>query len=171
MEDILDSKYDENLINLFRLKNRVYNETFKSYIFIFNQIKNINFSSKIKYEDIDFTTYVLDKNIDSFLLQENIYFTGEELKSLDRELNQRLQKLSEIVTNCNDYFKLNKENKELVKESYFYARYIQIVCTKDYYKDFLNNLFEFDSIISKELEHSKWLTCKIYINKIVQYSL
>ena len=29
MEDILDSKYDENLINLFRLKNRVYNETFK----------------------------------------------------------------------------------------------------------------------------------------------
>ena len=52
MEDILDSKYDENLINLFRLKNRVYNETFKSYIFIFNQIKNINFSSKIKYEDM-----------------------------------------------------------------------------------------------------------------------
>ena len=30
MEDILDSKDDENLINLFRLKNRVYNETFKS---------------------------------------------------------------------------------------------------------------------------------------------
>ena len=45
MEDILDSKDDENLINLFRLKNRVYNETFKIYIFIFNQIKNINFSS------------------------------------------------------------------------------------------------------------------------------
>ena len=63
MEDILDSKDDENLINLFRLKNRVYNETFKSYIFIFNQIKNINFSSKIKYEDIDFTTIILDKNI------------------------------------------------------------------------------------------------------------
>ena len=37
MEDILDSKDDENLINLFRLKNRVYNETFKSYIFIFSQ--------------------------------------------------------------------------------------------------------------------------------------
>ena len=31
MEDILDSKDDENLINLFRLKNRVYNKTFKNY--------------------------------------------------------------------------------------------------------------------------------------------
>ena len=29
MEDILDSKDDENLINLFRLKNRVYNKNLK----------------------------------------------------------------------------------------------------------------------------------------------
>ncbi|MFY9100062.1 hypothetical protein OZY48_03275 [Aliarcobacter cryaerophilus] len=137
MEDILDSIEEENIANLFRLKNRVYNETFKSYIFIFNQIKNINFSSKIKYEDIDFTTYVLDKNIDSFLLQENIYFTGEELKSLDRELNQRLQKLSEIVTNCNDYFKLNKENKELVKESYFMLYIYKLFALKTIIKIFL----------------------------------
>ncbi len=166
MEDILHSIEEENLVNLFKLKSRVYNQTFKNFIQIYDQIKNINFYSNIKYEDMDFTTYVLDKNIDSFLLQENIYFTGEELKILDRELNKRLLKLSEIVTNCNDYFKLNKENKEFVKESYFYARHIQIVCSKDYYKHFLINLFEFDSIISKELEHSKWLTCKIFINKI-----
>ncbi|MGJ0362290.1 hypothetical protein [Aliarcobacter cryaerophilus] len=166
MEDILHSIEEENLVNLFKLKSRVYNQTFKNFIQIYDQIKNINFYSNIKYEDMDFTTCVLDKNIDSFLLQENIYFTGEELKILDRELNKRLLKLSEIVTNCNDYFKLNKENKEFVKESYFYARHIQIVCSKDYYKHFLINLFEFDSIISKELEHSKWLTCKIFINKI-----
>ena len=29
MEDILDSKDDENLINLFRFKNRVYNKNLK----------------------------------------------------------------------------------------------------------------------------------------------
>lgn len=166
MEDILHSIEEENLVNLFKLKSRVYNQTFKNFIQIYEQIKNINFYSKIKYEDIDFTTYVLDKNIDSFSLQENIYYTGEKLKILDRELNKRLQKLSEIATNCNDYFKLPKENKEFVKETYCYARYIQIVCSTDYYKHFLINLFEFDSIISKELEHSKWLTCKIFINKI-----
>ena len=72
MEDILHSIEEENLVNLFKLKNRVYNQTFKNFIQIYEQIKNINFYSKIKYEDIDFTTYVLDKNIDSFSLQENI---------------------------------------------------------------------------------------------------
>lgn len=94
MEDILHSIEEENLVNLFKLKSRVYNQTFKNFIQIYEQIKNINFYSKIKYEDIDFTTYVLDKNIDSFSLQENIYYTGEKLKILDRELNKRLKKLS-----------------------------------------------------------------------------
>ena len=32
MENILDSIEEENIANLFRLKNRVYNKTFKNYI-------------------------------------------------------------------------------------------------------------------------------------------
>lgn len=97
MEDILDSKDDENLINLFRLKNRVYNETFKSYIFIFKQIKNINFSSKIKYEDIDFTTIILDKNINNPSFQDNISMSFDTLDFLNDELNEKTQKLKEII--------------------------------------------------------------------------
>ena len=53
MENILDSIEEENIANLFRLKNRVYNKTFKNYICIFKQIKNINFYINIKYENID----------------------------------------------------------------------------------------------------------------------
>ena len=47
------------------LKNRVYNKTFKNYICIFKQIKNINFSINIKYENIYFSTVIIDKNINN----------------------------------------------------------------------------------------------------------
>ena len=169
MEDILDSKDDENLINLFRLKNRVYNETFKSYIFIFNQIKNINFSSKIKYEDIDFTTIIIDKNINNPSFQDNISMSFDTLDFLNDELNEKTQKLKEIIAICKDYSKLKKEDKEVVKDSYFFARYIQILCTTNYYKYYLDNYFDIYASIENELQSSFWLSFKIYIRNILKY--
>jgi len=166
MENILDSIEEENLINLFRLKNRVYNETFKSYIFIFNQIKNINFSSKIKYEDIDFTTIIIDKNINNASLQDNIEAVINTLDFLNDELNEKTNKLSEIVENCKHYSKLTKEDKEVIKDSYFFARYIQILCTTNYYKYYLDNYFHIYASIEDELQSRFWSSFKVYIKNI-----
>ena len=166
MENILDSIEEENLINLFRLKNRVYNETFKSYIFIFNQIKNINFSSKIKYEDIDFTTIIIDKNINNASLQDNIEAVINTLDFLNDELNEKTNKLSEIVENCKHYSKLTKEDKELIKDSYFFARYIQILCTTNYYKYYLDNYFHIYASIEDELQSRFWFSFKVCIKNI-----
>ena len=51
------------------------------------------------------------------------------IESEDR-LNEKTQKLKEIIAICKDYSKLKKEDKEVVKDSYFFARYIQILCWK-----------------------------------------
>ncbi len=87
MENILDSIEEENIANLFRLKNRVYNETFKNYVYVFKQLKNINFSINIKYENIDFSTFMIDKNINNSSFQYNISVLIDTLDFLNDELN------------------------------------------------------------------------------------
>ena len=169
MEDILDSKDDENLINLFRLKNRVYNKTFKNYIYIFKQIKNINFYINIKYKNIDFSTVIIDTNINNPSFQDNISVVIDTLDFLNDELNEKIQKLNEIIAICKDYSKLKKEDKEVVKDSYFFARYIQILCTTNYYKYYLDNYFDIYASIENELQSSFWLSFKIYIRNILKY--
>ncbi|MGJ0298974.1 hypothetical protein NG744_08495 [Aliarcobacter cryaerophilus] len=169
MENILDSIEEENIANLFRLKNRVYNETFKNYVYIFKQIKNINFSINIKYENIDFSTVIIDKNINNSSFQDNISVVIDTLDFLNDELNEKIQKLNEIIAICKDYSKLKKEEKELIKDSYFFARYIQILCTTNYYKYYLDNYFDIYASIENELQSSFWLSFKIYIRNILKY--
>ncbi|MGJ0319052.1 hypothetical protein NG767_09940 [Aliarcobacter cryaerophilus] len=168
MENILDSIEEENIANLFRLKNRVYNKTFKNYICIFKQIKNINFYINIKYENIDFSTVIIDKNINNHSFQDNISLVLGTLAFLNDELNEKITQLSQIVENCKDYSKLKKEDKELIKDSYFFARCIQILCTTDYYKYYLENSFDIYVSVENELQSSFWLSFKIYIRKILK---
>ena len=171
MENILDSIEEENIANLFRLKNRVYNKTFKNYICIFKQIKNINFYINIKYENIDFSTVIIDKNINNPSFQDNISVVIDTLDFLNDELNEKIQKLNEIIAICKDYSKLKKEEKELIKDSYFFARYIQILCTTNYYKYYLDNYFDIYASIENELQSRFWLSFKIYIRNILKYRI
>ncbi len=81
-------------------------------------------------------------------------------------LNSKTQKLKEIIAICKDYSKLKKEDKEVVKDSYFFARYIQILCTTNYYKYYLDNYFHIYASIEDELQSRFWFSFKIYIKKI-----
>ncbi len=166
MENILSTQEEENLINLFRLKNRVYNETFRNFVFIIQDVNNINFVLNIKYEDIDFTTIVIDRDINCNLLQDNIFFTSSILNCLDKELENKLSLLSKILKNCNNYSKLNSENKKLFIDSYSIARYIQIICSTDFYKTFLENHLDIYLDLEDEIKPRFSLSSKIFFNKI-----
>ncbi|MFX4236638.1 hypothetical protein ACOL3F_11960, partial [Aliarcobacter butzleri] len=79
-----------------------------------------------KYEDIDFSTIIINRNIDDLVFQENIHSTINSLNSSNDILNLILDELIEIITTCKDYSLLSKQNKNSIKEAYFFARYIQI---------------------------------------------
>ena len=119
MENILDSIEDENIANLFRLKNRVYNKTFKNYICIFKQIKNINFYINIKYENIDFSTVIIDKNINNPSFQDNISMSFDTLDFLNDELNEKTQIISSptMLTKINDAYSKLSERRSLINRT------------------------------------------------------
>ena len=112
---------------------------------------------------------ILDKNINNPSFQDNISMSFDTLDFLNDELNEKIQKLNEIIAICKDYSKLKKEEKELIKDSYFFARYIQILCTTNYYKYYLDNYFDIYASIENELQSSFWLSFKIYIRNILKY--
>jgi hypothetical protein len=73
------------------------------------------------------------------------------------------KKLYSVV---NIFVKLKKEDKEVVKDSYFFARYIQILCTTNYYKYYLDNYFHIYASIEDELQSRFWSSFIVYIKKI-----
>ena len=93
----------------------------------------------------------------------------DTLDFLNDELNEKIQKLNEIIAICKDYSKLKKEDKEVVKDSYFFARYIQILCTTNYYKYYLDNYFHIYASIEDELQSRFWSSFIVYIKKILKY--
>lgn len=166
METILSTQEEENLINLFRLKNRVYNNTFRNFVNTIENVNNINFVVNAKYEDIDFTTVVIDRNINCNLLQDNIFFTNYILTSLDKELENNYNLLQQILENCNNYSKLKTEDKKLFVNCYLIARYIQVICSKDFYKTCLENHLDVYLDIEDEIKPRFWLSCKIYFKNL-----
>lgn len=128
IEDILDLIEEKK--NLYRLKTKVYNETLKSYMLIFNQIKNLDFSAKLKYNEIGFTTIIIDNNIGNISIQDNIFMKFDTLDFLNKELSEKINEISEIVNLCKDYSKLEKENKKLIKEGYALYRYSNTMYNK-----------------------------------------
>ncbi|WP_418186646.1 hypothetical protein [Aliarcobacter lanthieri] len=166
MEQLLDTKEELNLVKLYKLKEKIYNSSFKRFIDIFEKIENINFGIDIKYEDIDFSTIIFNEKINDFLVQENIDFVNSFLDSTDEIINQKLEELDFIIKDCNDYSKLNKLNQEVVKDSYFLARYIQILCTTNIHETYLQNSSKILSSIDREISIKIWLSFKIYIKKL-----
>lgn len=164
MENILDLIEEKE--NLYRPKTKVYNETLKSYMLIFNQIKNLDFSAKVKYNEIDFTTIIIDNNIGNISIQDNIFMKFDTLDFLNKELSEKINEISEIVNLCKDYSKLEKENKKLIKDGYALYRYIQILCTTSYYKHRSEHYLSMYTSIQNELKSRFWLSWNVYINNL-----
>lgn len=167
MENILNSKEEQSLLNLFKLKREVYHTTFKNYVFIFQQLKNINFLVKINHKDIDFSNVAIDKNIANTSLQENISMVFYMLDSLNEELKSKIETFEGIVDRCEDFYSLSKEEKEFVKDTYFIARYIHILCTTNYYKYYIDNYFNIFTFIEEEVKPLPWLSFKIFFYKLL----
>ncbi|MDK2080127.1 hypothetical protein [Aliarcobacter butzleri] len=166
MEQILKTQEELNLVKLYKLKKEVYNDSFKKFTNIFGKIENINFGIDIKYEDVDFSTIIINKNIDDLVFQENIHSTINSLNSSNDILNLILDELVEIITTCKDYSLLSKQNKNSIKEAYFFARYIQMLCTTNIHETYLKSCLKTNSLIDKEIETNIWLSFKIYIKNL-----
>lgn len=165
-EQILKTQEELNLIELYKIKKEIYNSSFKRFVDIFEKIENINFGIDIKYEDIDFSTILIDKNINDTILQENIFFTATFLDSANEKLKQKTDELALISTTNSDYFKFDSKDKESTKDAYYYARYIQILCTTNIYQTYLQNSIKLTSSISEEMKPKIWLFFKIYLKEL-----
>lgn len=156
MEVILKSGNEQNLAKLFALKNIAYNQTLKEYVHLFNQLQNIPFENKLNrmldYKIQDLTTVVIEKNIDCNMLQENIMVTYDFLKMMDGYISSNLDYLSETFAFCNDYKMLSNTERMIVNECYVYARYIQIICSTDFYKTFKDNYMHTYELLEKKIK-------------------
>ena len=100
------------------------------------------------------------------VFQENIHSTINSLNSSNDILNLILDELVQIITTCKDYSLLSKQNKNSIKEAYFFARYIQILCTTNIHETYLKSCLKTNSLIDKEIETNIWLSFKIYIKNL-----
>lgn len=167
-EHILKTQEELNLIELYKIKKDIYNSSFKRFVNIFETIENINFGVEIKYEEIDFSTIVIIEDINDSFVQENIFFTNTFLDSTNEMLNRKLDELVEVIKICKDYSKLNKQGKEVLKDSYFFARYIQILCTTNIHETYLQSSMKLTSSIEKEVEAKIWFSIKNYLHNLLK---
>lgn len=162
MENILNTNEEQNLVKLFKLKNIAYHQTLKEYIFILHRVKNVKFDNKIEYKDIDLTTVLIDKNIDCNILQKNIIATYDFLYDLKEELKSKLDELYEISVFYDDYVMFNESEKSLFNNYYLIARYIEVLCTTDIYKSFIENDMKIFRKVNKELKTNLFFFLKKY---------
>src|SRR5574344_1198986 len=151
MENILNTNEEQNLVKLFKLKNIAYHETLKEYIFILHRVKNVKFDKKIEYKDIDCN-----------ILQKNIIATYDFLYDLKEELKSKLDELYEISVFYDDYVMFNESEKSLFNNYYLIARYIEVLCTTDIYKSFIENDMKIFRKVNKELKTNLFFFLKKY---------
>ncbi len=164
MDNIVNS-IEEDIVNLYKNRHNDYNKTLKNYINLFNKIINIDFLANMKYKEIDFET-IINNELTNIIYPDNIYYKFHTLNFYNDELDLKLNIVSEIVNTCNDYSKLKKEDKKIIKDTYKLARSIQIICTTDFIDHFIDNYCSMNLNIENELKSNFMLSCKFYINNL-----
>lgn len=153
----------QNLNDLNNLRKELYYGTLNDYRNILDKFRNVRFFHVIGYEmdfqtrnnienKLDFYNIEIDNNINSELLQRNIRASHHFLNFLNEDLKLSMEKLYEITLSCTDYRKLDKGQKNFLKDSYVKARYMHLLCTTQLYKNFLNKSIDYLSDIKWEMK-------------------
>ena len=119
-----------NFQSLIEMKKRVYHDSFISFIDFYKKLENIDLGD-LEYEEIDFSTVVLDEQIYDRNIQNNIKITTDLLFKANNLLNDIVLNLGESIKETVDYQKFSVKTKEVIKEAFSLAKFIQKVCINE----------------------------------------
>ncbi|WP_323587481.1 hypothetical protein [Aliarcobacter butzleri] len=119
-----------NFQSLIEMKKRVYHDSFISFIDFYKKLENVDLGD-LEYEEIDFSTVVLDEQIYDRNIQNNIKITTDLLFKANNLLNDIVLNLGESIKETVDYQKFSVKTKEVIKEAFSLAKFIQKVCINE----------------------------------------
>lgn len=118
------------LESLQQMKKKVYHDSFVSFLSFYKKVNNVDLG-KLELQDIDFTKKIYGNEIFDENIQNNIKIITDLLFKANNLLNDILINLDELIKNNNDYNSFKTKEKELLKEAFSLARFIQKVCVND----------------------------------------
>lgn len=134
-----------NVDNLQHMKKKVYHDSFVDFISLYEKIENVDLG-KLEYQEIDFNSKTYGEEIYDEMAQNNIKITIDLLFKANNLLNDIVMYLDEIIKQETNYEKFRIKEKELLKEAFSLARFIQKVCVNDSITE--NVVVKFNNIIS-----------------------
>lgn len=142
-----ENKYQDeeeiNLESLLQMKKRVYEDAFKKFVTLYEKIENVDLG-KLELKEVEFKkTY--GKEIYDETIQNNIQITTELLSKANNVLSEMNINLDEITQEEQDFTHFRTKEKELLKEAFSLAHFVQKVCEDDLITE--NMVEKFNEII------------------------
>jgi hypothetical protein len=134
-----------NLDSLQHMKKKVYHDSFVDFVTLYEKIENVDFG-KLEYQEIDFDSKKYGDEIFDEIVQNNIKITTDLLFKSNNLLGDMVIYLNELIKNETDYENFEIKAKELLKEAFSLARFIQKVCINDSITQ--DVILKFNNIIS-----------------------
>ena len=144
-EDKYQVEEEINLDNLQHMKKKVYHDSFVDFISLYEKIENVDLG-KIEYQEVDFNSKTYGQEIYDEIAQHNIKVTTDLLFKANNLLGDIVMHLDEIIKQETNYEKFRIKEKELLKEAFSLARFIQKVCINDSVTE--DVVVKFNNIIS-----------------------
>lgn len=134
-----------NIDNLQHMKKKVYHDSFVDFISLYEKIENVDLG-KLEYQEIDFASKTYGEEIYDEMAQHNIKVTTDLLFKANNLLGDIVMYLDEIIKQETNYEKFRIKEKELLKEAFSLARFIQKVCVNESITE--DVVVKFNNIIS-----------------------
>ena len=134
-----------NIDNLQHMKKKVYHDSFVDFISLYEKIENVDLG-KLEYQEIDFVSKTYGQEIYDEMAQNNIKITTDLLFKANNLLGDIVMYLDEIIKQEINYEKFRIKEKELLKEAFSLARFIQKVCVNESITE--DVVVKFNNIIS-----------------------
>lgn len=127
------------------MKKKVYHDSFVDFISLYEKIENVDLG-KLEYQEIDFVSKTYGQEIYDEMAQNNIKITTDLLFKANNLLGDIVMYLDEIIKQETNYERFRIKEKELLKEAFSLARFIQKVCVNESITE--DVVVKFNNIIS-----------------------
>ena len=144
-EDKYQVEEEINLDNLQHMKKNVYHDSFVDFINLYEKIENVDLG-KLEYQQVDFNSKTYGQEIYDEMAQHNIKVTTDLLFKANNLLGDIVMHIDEIIKQETNYENFRIKEKELLKEAFSLARFIQKVCINDSVTE--DVVVKFNNIIS-----------------------
>ncbi len=131
--------------SLSQMKKKVYHDSFVDFVSIYGKIENVDLG-KLEYQDTNFDSKAYGDEIFDKTVQNNIKITTDLLFKANNLLNDIVINLADVIKKNPDYNDFETREKELLKEAFSLARFIEKVCVNDSITE--DVVVKFNSIIS-----------------------